>query len=232
MSRVSFPSGQLVLNKSLNSLPQPTCLWFHQQVSFQSTWSLHYSKLKQLLEAASPILPIPLKIWTPSPGLYWKVKRCSPKVWLNFSTISLSLWTFTFPLLILKSYFAISLVTSHEYEFMLRINLKNFWPCQWSSPLDCVKSSWDLRRIFWGERFNSLESACNINNCQCILIDFLWPCSRYFFRKEIWIAHQMLVLKYALGQVNKSARWLSSSAKAALHHPQTPGSLANANYLL
>ena len=30
-----------------------------KQVSFQSTWSLHYSKLKQLLEAASPILPVP-----------------------------------------------------------------------------------------------------------------------------------------------------------------------------
>ena len=44
--------------------------------------------------------------------LYWKVKRRSPKVRLNHSTIPWSQWTFTSPLLILTSCFVISLVTS------------------------------------------------------------------------------------------------------------------------
>ena len=45
-------------------------------------------------------------------GLYWKVKRCSPKVRLNCSMIPWSLWMFTFPLLILTPCFAVSLMTS------------------------------------------------------------------------------------------------------------------------
>ena len=61
--------------------------------------------------------------------------------------------------------------SSHHitHEFMSRINLKNFWSSQWSTPI----SLWDLSRIFWGERFSSCESVCNINNCQCIIEDFL-----------------------------------------------------------
>ena len=42
--------------------------------------------------------------------VYWKAKRRSPKVRLNRSTIPWSLWTFTFPLLILTSCYVISLV--------------------------------------------------------------------------------------------------------------------------
>ena len=65
-SRVSFPSGQLVLNKSLNSLRQPPSLWLHPQVSFQSILSLHYSKPIQLLVAPLPIRLISLYLWSSS----------------------------------------------------------------------------------------------------------------------------------------------------------------------
>ena len=30
------------------------------------------------------------------------------------------------------------------HEFMPKINLKNFWPSQWSRLIDCLKSLWDL----------------------------------------------------------------------------------------
>ena len=45
------------------SLGQPPSLWLRQQVSFQSTWSLDHSKVKQLLEASSPIWLISFQIW-------------------------------------------------------------------------------------------------------------------------------------------------------------------------
>ena len=45
------------------SLGQPPSLWLRQQVSFQSTWSLDHSKVKQLLEASSLIWLISFQIW-------------------------------------------------------------------------------------------------------------------------------------------------------------------------
>ena len=59
------------------------------------------------------------------------------------------------------------------HEFTSRIKHKNFQPPQLPTLIDCLKSLRDLRRIIWSERFGSLESACNIKNCQCILADFL-----------------------------------------------------------
>ena len=61
-----------------------------------------------------------------------------------------SIELFTFPLLILTSCFHLSRDIIHE--FTPRINLKNFWPSQWSTLRNFLKSSWDL------------ESACDINN--------------------------------------------------------------------
>ena len=66
--------------------------------------------------------------------------------------------------------------------------------------------------------FGSLESACKINNCLCILKDFL-PSRKSLMGKELHleIQHQNSVSEYALGQANKSARWVASSAKVLCH---------------
>ena len=91
------------------------------------------------------------------------------------------------------------------HEFTRRINLKNLWPSQWSMLINCLKSSTDLRRNIWGERFDSLESACNINNCQCIFIYRISFLSDVCHEEEkedqldlldLGIAHQKLVLVY------------------------------------
>ena len=91
------------------------------------------------------------------------------------------------------------------HEFTRRINLKNLWPSQWSMLINCLKSSTDLRRNIWGERFDSLESACNINNCQCIFIyriSFLAEVCHeegkedQLYLLDLGIAHQKLVLAY------------------------------------
>ena len=170
-SRVSFPSGQLVLNKSLNSLRQPPSLWLHPQVSFQSILSLHYSKPIQLLVAPLPIRLISLSLWSSSLDCIerWRGVYPSSIESLDDSLISLNVHIpSSYPHIVL-CHFSCDIT----HEFTPRINLKNFSPSQWSTLIDCLKSLWDLRRILWGERFFSLESACNISTCQCVLVDFL-----------------------------------------------------------
>ena len=156
--RDSFPSGQPVLKKSLNSLRQPTCLYcINRFLSCQPghfTIQSHYNFWKPLHHSVDLFPSLKFISW-----LYWKVKRRSPKVRLNRSTIPWSLWAFipsSYPHIMLCHF---SSDTIHE--FTPRINfLKKI--------KDCLKSPWDLRRILWGERFDSLESACNINNFKCI----------------------------------------------------------------
>ena len=91
------------------------------------------------------------------------------------------------------------------HEFTRRINLKNLWPSQWFMLINCLKSSTDLKRNIWGERFDSLESACNINNFQCIFIyriSFLSDVCHEEGKEDqldlldLWIAHQKFVLVY------------------------------------
>ena len=81
----------------------------------------------------------------------------------------------------------------------------NFWSSQWFTLTDCLKS---------------LESACNINNCQCVLVGFLTSREPEEGREDqlnelyLEIQHHELVSGYASSQANKSARWIASSAKA------------------
>ena len=170
-SRVSFPSGQLVLNKSLNSLRQPPSLWLHPQVSFQSILSLHYSKPIQLLVAPLPIRLISLSLWSSSLDCIERWRGVHPKFdWIARRFPDLFERSHS---LFLSSHRALPFLLWHHPWIHAQINLKNFSPSQWSTLIYCLKSLWDLRRILWGERFFSLESACNISTCQCVLVDFL-----------------------------------------------------------
>ena len=102
--------------------------------------------------------------------LYWKVKRRSLKVRssksLDDSPIPVNVHIPSSYSHIMFCHFSRDVT----HEFMPRNNLKNFWQSQWSTFIDSLKSFWDPRKIFWAERFSSLESACNINNCQCVFI--------------------------------------------------------------
>ena len=81
------------------SLHQPSSLWLCGQVSFQSIWSLDHWNVKQHLKDTSPIQLISFQMWNSSLD-YWKGRRRSPKVRLNWLTIPWSLGTLTFSLLL------------------------------------------------------------------------------------------------------------------------------------
>ena len=152
--------------------------------------------------------------------MYWKVKRHSPKVQLNCPTIPWSLWKVIFPLLIFTSCFVSSLDITHE--FMPKINLKNFGPSQWSTLTDCLKSLQDLRKFFWGDRFSSLESACNINNSQCISVEFPQPCSHFVMREEKKFSLASCIWRFDIKSLSQDMLqgWRINLPDGLLHQPK------------
>ena len=65
----------------------------------------------------------------------------------------------------------------------------------------------DLRRIFWGARFSSLESACNINNCQCMFEDFPRPSGRFVMRKEKKIILMNSIWRFNIKSWSRDMLW-------------------------
>lgn len=73
--------------------------------------------------------------------------------------------------------------------------------------------------ILWDERLNIFVPASNIENCPCILIDFLEVCHEEGKEDQLGeihleIQHQKSVSEFASELASISARWLASSAIA------------------
>ena len=175
------------------SLCQLPSLGLHPQVSFQSILSFHYSKPIQLLEASLPswylyLFEVHLLIVLEGKGAPTQSSIES----LDDSLVPVNVYIPSSCPHITLCHFSCD--TNHE--FTPRIKLNNFWPSQWSTLIDCLKSLWDLREILRHERLSSLESACNINNCQCVLVDFLT------FRKPVMRKEKKISLMNCIWRFN------------------------------
>ena len=112
------------------SLGQPPSLWLRQQVSFQSTWSLDHSEVKQLLEASSPIWLISFQIWNLSLDCIgkwreahlkfdWIARQFPGPIWMNVHISS----SYSYAML-----FHLSCDLNHEFVPGINLNIR---PSAW-----------------------------------------------------------------------------------------------------
>ena len=125
---------------------QPLSLLLCWEVSFQSTWLLDYSKVKQLPEASSPIWLISFQMWNSSLDCIGKWRDAHLKYdWV-------AQW---FPVTYERSHFLIlflhhallSLLWLHLWIHAQDHNLKNIGLSVWYTFINNLKSSWDLSSI-------------------------------------------------------------------------------------
>ena len=124
--------------------------------------------------------------------LYWKGRRRSPKVRLNWLTIPWSLGTLTFSLLI-SLHHALPSLLWLQLWIHARINIKNFWPSVWCTLTNILKNSWDLSMA--SLPFSSQPTMWSLRNfCTCYyeVNNLTWiTCITVLMHFELW------ELKYA-----------------------------------
>lgn len=172
-NRVSPLLSPRALSKWLNFSRRPTSPCSPKQVFSQSIEFFLHSEPRRLLGASSPILWISLRIGSSFLDCTdnWKAAHSEFDWNVNNSLISVNVHIFS-P----HSHIILSLRLYYfTHEFSTGINLKNLWPSNRSFPVNFLKSLSDFQRILWSEWFCAFESASDINDSQCILVNLFRP---------------------------------------------------------
>ena len=74
----------------------------------------------------------------------------------------------------------------------------------------------------WLIRFSSLESACNINNSQCIPVEFPQPCSHFVMREEKKFSLASCIWRFDIKSLSQDMLqgWRINLPDGLLHQPK------------